>query len=74
MLTRLANIQLELMEKHLNKLVKTAIWAPDIGVNYTSTSEETAVRSQEKLQVCFANGNCLSENWSQLTPLGFLKS
>ena len=45
-----SNFQLDLMEKHMGKLEKTAIWAPDIGVNYTRTDEEAQAQNVEKLQ------------------------
>ena len=44
------NVQLDLLEKHMAKLEKTAIWAPGIGVNYTRTAAEAEAQNVDKLQ------------------------
>ena len=43
-------VQLHLIEKHLAKMHKTAIWTPDAGINYTQTAQEVEAMNVEKLQ------------------------
>ena len=42
--------KLDLIEKSRDSMVKTGIWLPDIGVNYTTTSVERDAVVVEQLQ------------------------
>lgn len=44
------NFKLDLIEKQRGNMIKTGIWMPDVGVNYTRTSEEVEAQNVEKLQ------------------------
>lgn len=44
------NFKLDLLEKSRDNMVKTGIWHPEIGVNYTRTSEEGDAIVFEQLQ------------------------
>ena len=45
-----SNFVLELLEKQRDHLVKTGIWSPETGVNYTRTAAEGEAQIVEKLQ------------------------
>ena len=44
------DVRLELLEKQRDHLVKTGIWTPEIGINYTRTAAEGEAQIVEKLQ------------------------
>lgn len=44
------NFVMELLEKQRDHFVKTGIWSPETGVNYTRTAAEGEAQIVEKLQ------------------------
>ena len=44
------DVKLDLVEKQRENMVKTGIWFPDIGINYTRTNKEQNAIMVEQLQ------------------------
>ena len=44
------NFKLELLEKRRDLMMKTGVWEPDIGLNFTLTQSQTQEMLDEKLQ------------------------
>ena len=49
-LHRRTNFKLELLEKRRDLMMKTGVWEPDIGLNFTLTQSQTQEMLDEKLQ------------------------